>query len=63
MMGSDAGYNLAPGETLVPGSVRTLGATEATEGAAPSASDEAPAAAAPAASEEAPPAPAPDAST
>ncbi|MEL6105266.1 MAG: hypothetical protein AAFU85_04485 [Planctomycetota bacterium] len=59
---SDAGFDLAPGETLVPGSVQTLGAgaavaaEEAPEADTPvSASDEA--------GDDAPPAPTPDADT
>jgi len=57
---SDQGFDLAPGETLVPGSVQTVGGGEA---AAASSSDaEMPAPAAEAAGE-APPAPKPDANT
>ncbi len=54
------GYDLAPGETLVPGSVQTSEASE--ELAAPASSSDA-APAAEAVEEAAPPAPTPDATT
>ncbi len=54
--GGDQGFDLAPGETLVPGSVQTVGGGEA---AAASSSD----AEMPAPAAEAPPAPTPDAKT
>ncbi|MEO1529517.1 MAG: hypothetical protein AAFX06_29185 [Planctomycetota bacterium] len=62
----DAGFNLAPGETLVPGSVQTLGPAAggdavAAEEAAPEA--EVPVSASDDAGEDAPPAPTPDADT
>jgi hypothetical protein len=50
--GSSQGFDLAPGETLVPGSVSTV---------APAAAAEAPASASDAAEEADPPAPEPDA--
>jgi hypothetical protein len=57
-IGSDAGFDLAPGESVVPGSVQTVApeATSAAKDAVPvdSASD---------AAGDAPPAPAPDADT
>ena len=55
-----AGYELAPGETLVPGSVETAEASE--ELLAPASSSDA-APAAEAVEEAAPPAPTPDATT
>lgn len=53
-VGSDAGFDLAPGETLVPGSVQTVGSAEGAE-PVESASD--------AGEEDAPPMPEPDADT
>ena len=53
-----SGFELAPGETLVPGSVRVIGAD-----AAPAAASSSDAPPAPEASNDAPPAPAADSST
>ena len=58
---SDAGFDLAPGETLVPGSVQTVTDGGGELAAPASSSDAAPAA--DAAEEAAPPAPTPDAKT
>lgn len=53
-VGGDAGFDLAPGETLVPGSVQTIGSAEAAVEPVESASD---------AGDDAPPMPEPDADT
>ena len=62
---SDPGYNLAPGEVLVPGSVATVGTSEETvpAPAADEAADAPESASDEAAEEGAPPAPQPDATT
>ena len=61
---ADGGFELGPGETLVPGSVVTGSSDGGGELEAPASSSDAPAAAVEEAAEEAaPPAPTPDAST